>query len=167
MTSPILGPGRGNPTPRRQGRRPEHRSVRRRRHREAGPVNPVNRYSRKRGVLVFDLRSPAKRRLVEAIGVTPFRTQVKRCKASATGKSACSDKAQYLRELLVYWRRDGVEIQASYPGRPVGFRWKPVGQRTQEQRLMAQQESDHRVVPEGHRKGARIHSDERTEEGRR
>ena len=46
--------------------------------------------------------TPAKGRLVEAIGAYPFRTRVKRCKASATGKSARSDEAQYLPVLLVY-----------------------------------------------------------------
>lgn len=111
--------------------------------------------------------SPVKGGLVEAIGVRPSRTIVKRRKASAAGKSASSDEAQYLSVLLMWWRRDGRKIQVSYPGRPVGFRRKPVSWRKQEQRLTTQQESDHRVVPDGHRKGAKIRTVERPEEGRR
>ena len=53
---------------------------------------------------------PAKGGLVEAIGVWPCRTKVKRRKASGTGKSAASDEAQYLPGFQVYWRRDGHEI---------------------------------------------------------
>jgi hypothetical protein len=53
---------------------------------------------------------PAKERLVEAIGVRPWRTQVKRRKASGTGESACSDEAQYLLVFLVYWRRHGHKV---------------------------------------------------------
>ena len=83
--------------------------------------------------------SPVKGRLKEAIGAHLFRTQVKRRKASATGKSTLSDEALYLPVLLAYWRRDRCEIQVSYPGRSVGFRRMPVGLRTQGQWLMTHQ----------------------------
>jgi|APSaa5957512576_1039674.scaffolds.fasta_scaffold23631_2 hypothetical protein len=85
------GPDRGNPTPRRQGRGPRNDWATRRFERSAAQV-------------------PVRAGLVEAIGVRPFRTKVKRRKASGVGKSVSSDKARYLLEPLVYWRRDGREI---------------------------------------------------------
>ena len=47
---------------------------------------------------------------MEVVGAEPFRTKVKRRKACGVGKSACSDEAQYLSVLQVYWRRDGSEV---------------------------------------------------------
>ena len=49
-----------------------------------------------------------------------------------------------------YWRRDHGEISASHPGDLLGSGevW-PVGRRTRGRRLMAQQKSEDRVVPEG------------------
>src|SRR5215207_10923895 len=49
-----------------------------------------------------------------------------------------------------YWRRDHGEVSASYPARSAGCRrgW-PVGPRTIGRRLMAQQKSEDRVVPDG------------------
>lgn len=111
--------------------------------------------------------SPAKEGLVEAVGVQPSRTQVKRRKAQSAGKSALSDEARYLSGPMVYWRRDGCEVQAFYPGRSAGFRRKPVGLRTQGQWSKTQQKSDHRVVPEGSRKGLRTWEIKRPGEGRR
>lgn len=60
------GPDRGNPTPRRQGRRP-HTGL-----------------------------EPVRGRLVEVIGARPSRARAKRRKAGAAGKSAPSDEAQSL-----------------------------------------------------------------------
>jgi hypothetical protein len=53
---------------------------------------------------------PVKGRLVEAIGARPYRTKVKRRKASGAGESARGDEARYLSVLLMYWRRDGREV---------------------------------------------------------
>ena len=59
---------------------------------------------------------------VEVIGATPFRTRVKRRKASMPGKSALSDEAQFPSVTWAYWRRDGVEVVVFYPPRSAGFR---------------------------------------------
>ena len=49
-----------------------------------------------------------------------------------------------------YWRRDHGEVSASYPARSAGCRrGLPVGPRTRGRRLMAQQKSEDRVVPDG------------------
>ena len=64
----------------------------------------LNRCGRGRG------RRPVKERLVEAIGVWPWRSRVKRRKAAGAGESASSDKAQYLLVLLMYWRRHGHNV---------------------------------------------------------
>ncbi len=111
--------------------------------------------------------SPAKGRLVEAVGVQPFRTKVKRRKAYPGGKSADGDEARYLSEPGVYWRRDGCKVQVSYPGRSAGLRRRSVGLRTKRQGLTVQQKSDHCIVPEGPRKGSPIQEIESLEEGRR
>lgn len=65
---------------------------------------------------------PARACPVEAVGARPFRTKVKRRKASAVGESARSDEAQYPLVLRAYWRRDGLEDSRSYPVRSAGPR---------------------------------------------
>lgn len=67
-------------------------------------------------------QDPARAGLKEAVGVRRSRAKAKRRKASMTGESALSDKAQFLSVSWAYWRRDRREISVSYPGRSAGFR---------------------------------------------
>jgi hypothetical protein len=93
------GPNGGNPTPTRQERSHEatwHR----------GPRGP----------------SPARGRLVEAIGARPFRAKAKRREASVVGESARSDEARYPLVPRAYGRRDGLEVSWSYLVRSAGLR---------------------------------------------
>lgn len=87
------------------------------RHRCGKGVRPEHRpvFSKKRG-------DPARGCLVEAVGVWPFRTRVKRRKAPKVGKLASSSEAQYLSWPWAYWRRDGHEISWSYLVRSDGLR---------------------------------------------
>jgi hypothetical protein len=59
---------------------------------------------------------------MEAVGVLPYRTKVKRRKATVAGKSARGDKAPYPPVPQAYWRRDGNNVFWSYPVRSAGFR---------------------------------------------
>jgi hypothetical protein len=59
---------------------------------------------------------------VEVVGAMPFRTKVKRRKASVPGKLAPSSEAPNPSEVRAYWRRDGVEAHESYSVRSAGFR---------------------------------------------
>ncbi len=70
---------------------------------------------------------------MEAIGVCPSRTQVKRRKASGAGKLACSNDARYLLVFRVYWRRDGRKVCVFYPGRSAGLQRALVGPRTKDE----------------------------------
>lgn len=152
MTSPILGPWQREPNTE------EARAL-------AGvPTSKRNTRTGKPGMELWFV--PARGRLVEAVGAYPYRTQVKRRKASMAGKSARGDETRCLSESLEYWRRDGYEIQASYPGRSAGFQ-RLVGRRTQEQRPKTQQKSDHRIVSQGRRKTVVIRKFEQPEERRR
>ena len=117
MTSPILGPWQREPNTE------EARAL------TGAPVSKRRTETGKPGKVLWFV--PAKGRLVEAVclcvsarrqvGAYPYRTQVKRRKASMAGKSARGDETRCLSESLEYWRRDGYEIQASYPGRSAGF----------------------------------------------
>ncbi len=73
-------PDRGNLTPKRQG---------------FGPGAPGWKVE-VRTRCAAPRPTPVRARLVEVIGAQPFRTKVKRRKASWVGKSASSDEAQYL-----------------------------------------------------------------------
>lgn len=59
---------------------------------------------------------------MEAVGVCPFRTRVKRRKASKAGKLAGSSEALFPLWPWAYWRRDGHEISWSYLVRSGGLR---------------------------------------------
>jgi hypothetical protein len=59
---------------------------------------------------------------VEVVGAMPFRTKVKRRKASVPGELAPSSEAPKPTVVRVYWRRDGVEVHESYSVRSAGFR---------------------------------------------
>jgi len=167
MTNPILGPWQREPTAE------EARALMR--NDVSGTFELMTRPKGKPGQLhrlatVWEMgreHPPVKGCLVEAVGAQPFRTKVKRRKACPVGKSASGDKAQYLLEPEMYWRRDGCEIQVSYSGRSAGFRSTSVGLRTKRQRPTVQQKSDHCVIPEGPRKGSPIQGFENLEEGRR
>ncbi len=93
-------PDGGNPTPKTQGRR---------------PGAPGRDCSRSGG-------SPARERLVEAIGARRSRMKVKRRKAGREGELVPSSDA--LCPLLpgMYWRRDYLEARWSYPRPSAGFR---------------------------------------------
>ena len=95
------GLDRGNPTPRRQGRCYGAPQLWRR---DANAAKP------------------AKGRLVEVIGAWPYRTKVKRRKASLVDEPAGRGEVQSLLKPSAYWRRDGHEVCCSYPMRSVGFR---------------------------------------------
>jgi hypothetical protein len=74
--------------------------------------------------------TPARERLMEAIGAGRYRTKVKRRKAPRAGKLTASSEARYPLQSGVYWRRDCPEVRCSYPRPSAGFRHEAVGPRT-------------------------------------
>ena len=86
---------------------------------------------------------------MEAIGVQPYRTKVKRRKASGTGESAPSDEARYLLVFLDVMATGWLRSLNVLPWEICGAPANPVGPRTNERRLMAQQKSENCTVPEG------------------
>ena len=120
------GPDRGNPTSMRQGRGPEVTG-----RFQCGCVR---------------CGASVRAGLKEAVDAWWWRTRVKRRKASLVGELACGSDARFLLVPGTYWRRDHREISTTYPGRSVGLRGS-VGRR--QRRLMAQQKSEDRVVPDG------------------